>query len=350
MTDLRQHLLEGGVIPALPLALDSSRRLSPDHQRAIIRYYVAAGCSGIAAAVHSTQFAIRSPEHNLLRPVLELASEAIDEALLRAPRNFVKIAGVCGHTNQALEEARLCRSLGYHAALVSMAAWKTGSEAEILDHCRRVAEIIPIIGFQLQTAVGGREFSVSFWEQFVRIDNLVAIKVAPFNRFQTLDVVRALAGSGRTDVALYTGNDDNIVVDLLTPFSFGTGDGARRLWFSGGLLGHWGVWTHAAVALFQRIMKERGLSALDPSLLTTAAQVTDMNAALFDPAHGFSGCIPGILEVLRRQGLVPTNLCLDPSEVLSPGQAEELDRVCAAYPHLTDDGFIAEHLASWRSG
>ncbi|HVJ46963.1 MAG TPA: hypothetical protein VM511_11290, partial [Luteolibacter sp.] len=296
MKDLRKHLLTGGVIPALPLVLDANRRFAPDHQRTLIRYYVAAGCSGLAAGVHSTQFAIRSPEHDLLRPVLELASEAIDDALLRHPRSFVKIAGVCGDTHQALGEAKLCRSLGYHAALVSMAALKTDGESEILDHCRRVAEVIPIIGFHMQPAVGGREFPMSFWKQFVRIGNLVAIKVAPFNRFQTLDVVRAVAESGRADVALYTGNDDNIVIDLLTPFSFGEGEHGKRIWFSGGLLGHWGVWTHAAVQLFERIVKQRELPAISPSLLTLAAQVTDMNAAIFDPGHGFAGCIPGILE------------------------------------------------------
>ena len=345
--NLREHLLSGGVIPALPLALDEHRRFSPAHQRALVRYYVAAGCSGLAVAVHSTQFEIREPQHGLLQPVLELASTAIDESLAKKPRDFVKIAGVCGHTRQALKEAALAHSLGYHAELVSMAAWKTEPENEILDHCRCIARVIPIIGFYLQTAVGGREFSADFWRRFATIENVVAIKIAPFNRFQTLDVIRAIAGSGREDIALYTGNDDNIVIDLLTPFRFKVGRKNVERRIVGGLLGHWGVWTRAAVELFERIRVQRDRATMNADWLTTAAQVTDMNAAVFDPAHRFAGCIPGILEVLRRQGLIPTNLCLNPHETLSPGQAEELDRVCAAYSHLTDDAFVRANLDRW---
>jgi dihydrodipicolinate synthase/N-acetylneuraminate lyase len=345
--NLRSHLLAGGVIPALPLALDARRRFSPRHERALVRYYLAAGCAGLAVAVHSTQFEIREPQHGLLQPVLELASATIDEALAREPRPFVKIAGVCGLTGQAVREAELARSLGYDAALLSMAAWKTEPETAILEHCRRVAETLPIIGFYLQTAVGGRAFSADFWRAFAGIENAVAIKIAPFNRFQTIDVVRAVAETGREDLALYTGNDDNIVADLLTPFRFQVGGKLVERRIVGGLLGHWGVWTRAAVGLFQQIQAARGRDALSADWLATAAAVTDMNAAVFDPAHGFAGCIPGILEVLRRQGLVPTNLCLNPHETLSPGQAEELDRVCAAYPHLIDDSFVAKHLEHW---
>ena len=347
--NLRKHLLSGGVIPALPLALDAQRRFSLRHEQALVRYYLAAGCSGLAVAVHSTQFAIREAQHGLLRPVLELASSTIDEELRRAPRDFVKIAGVCGLNAQALREAELARSLGYHAALLSMAAYKTQPEAQILEHCRQVAEALPIIGFYLQAAVGGRVFTADFWREFVCIENAVAVKIAPFNRFQTIDVVRALCESGREDLALYTGNDDNIVVDLLTPFRFVVDGKVVERRIVGGLLGHWGVWTRAAVELFHQLQAESRQPTLSADWLATAAAVTDMNAAVFDPAHAFAGCIPGILEVLRRQGLIPTNLCLNSHETLSPGQAAELDRVGAAYPHLVDDAFVATNVERWLS-
>lgn len=345
--NLRDQLLAGGVIPALPLALDSQRRFSPAHEKALVRYYLDAGCDGLAVAVHSTQFEIRDPRHGLLLPVLELASSVIDEELKRAPRPFAKIAGVCGHTDQAVREVELARSLGYHAALVSMAAWRKESETAILEHCQEVAKVLPIIGFYLQATIGGRVFTPEFWREFAGIENAVAIKIAPFNRFQTIDVVRAVAESGRDDLALYTGNDDNIVADLLTPFRFTVGGKVVERRIVGGLLGHWGVWSRAAVELFQRIKSEREQSTLDADWLATGAAVTDMNAAVFDPSHGFAGCIPGILEVLRRQGLIPTNLCLNPHEELSPGQGEELDRVCAAYPHLIDDVFVEENRDRW---
>jgi len=345
----RTHLLAGGVIPALPLALDANRKFSETHERALVRYYVSAGCSGLAAAVHSTQFEIREPRHSLLEPVLELASRTIDEEMEKSFRPFVKIAGVCGLTGQALAEAELAKSFGYHAALVSVAAWKSGSEDDIIEHYRAVSGVLPVIGFYLQTAVGGRVFSQKFWRRFAEIENVIAVKIAPFNRFQTLDVVRAVAESGRTDLAIYTGNDDNIVVDLLTPFRFQVEGRMVERRIVGGLLGHWGVWTRAAVCLFEKIRAAHDLPDIGADWLATAAAVTDMNAAVFDPSHGFAGCIPGILEVLRRQGIVPTNLCLNPHESLSPGQSEELDRVAAAYPHLVDDEFVREHLAGWLS-
>jgi len=347
--DIRSHLLEGQVIPALPLALDADRRFSERHEKALARYYAAAGCGGLAVAVHSTQFEIREPRHGLLRPVLELASKTLDESLAKEPRPFAKIAGVCGLTPQALAEAASAAELGYHAALLSVAAWKTESEDEILAHCREVAEILPVIGFYLQPSVGGRRLGFDFWRGFADIPNVVAVKIAPFNRYQTIDVVRAVAESGRRDIALYTGNDDNIVLDLLTRFRFQTASGASDLQICGGLLGHWGVWTRAAVHLFRKVQSARRASELDEQWLSTAIAVTDMNAAVFDSANNFSGCIPGILEVLRRQGLVPTRLCLNPHEDLSPGQAEELDRVTAAYPELTDDAFVRENLDRWLS-
>lgn len=345
--DLRAHFLAGQVIPAHPLALDRNRKFSERHQRALTRYQLAAGVGGLAVGVHSTQFEIRRPEHGLLRPVLELAAETARAELAARPRPVALVAGVCGQTPQALAEAELARSLGYHAGLVSMAAFKDEPEADILAHVAAVAQVMPVVGFYLQPAVGGRVLSYAFWRQFAEIPAVVAIKIAPFNRYQTLDVVRALAAAGRDDIALYTGNDDTIVTDLLTPFTFAI-DGrrvTRRI--VGGLLGHWGVWTHAAVQLFQRVQAAAGRAAIDVSWLTTAAAVTDMNAVLFDAAHRFHGCIPGILEVLRRQGLVETNFCLNPAEILSPGQAEELTRVCAAYPELIDDDFVARHRDEW---
>jgi len=345
--DLRAHFLAGQVIPAHPLALDRNRKFSERHQRAITRYQLASGVGGLAVAVHSTQFEIRRPEHGLLRPVLELAAETARAELASRPRPVALVAGVCGRTPQALAETELARSLGYHAALVSMAAFKDEPETEILAHVAAVAKILPVVGFYLQPAVGGRVFSYAFWRQFAEIPEVIAVKIAPFNRYQTIDVVRAIAAAGREDIALYTGNDDTIVTDLLTPFTFDV-DGrrvTRRI--VGGLLGHWGVWTHAAVQLFRRIQSAATQPQIDASWLTTAAAVTDMNAALFDAANRFHGCIPGILEVLRRQGLIETNFCLNPAEVLSPGQAEELTRVCAAYPDLIDDDFIARHRDEW---
>ena len=347
--NIRNHLLEGQAIPALPLALDASRKLSEKHQRALVRYYVQAGCGGLAVAVHSTQFEIRKPEHGLFHPILELASQTLDGALKGSGRDFAKIAGVCGDTRQAVSEAGMARELGYHAVLASVAAFRDRSEEEVLQHCREVSEVMPLVGFYLQPAAGGRLLGYSFWRSFAEIENAVAIKIAPFNRYQTLDVVRAVVESGRNDLALYTGNDDNIVVDLLSPFRFATPRGIEERRITGGLLGHWGVWTRAAVELFEKIREARKSATLSAQWLETAAAVTDMNAAVFDSANNFAGCIPGILEVLRRQGLVPTNLCLNPHETLSLGQGEELSRVSAAYPGLVDDGFVMENLDAWLS-
>lgn len=345
--DLRSHLLAGQVIPAHPLALDRHRRFSERHQRALTRYQLAAGVGGLAVAVHSTQFEIRDPAHGLFEPVLALAAETARQELARAPRPVALIAGICGQTRQALAEATLARSLGYHAGLVSVAAFKTEPEDVIIAHVRAVADILPVVGFYLQPAVGGRVLSYAFWRRFAEIPGVVAIKMAPFNRYQTIDVIRAVVAAGRDDLALYTGNDDTIVTDLLTPFTF-LHEGrpvTRRI--IGGLLGHWGVWTHAAVRLFREIQAAARAPQVDAAWFARAAAVTDMNAALFDAANRFHGCIPGILEVLRRQGLVETNHCLNPHEVLSPGQAEELTRVCAAYPDLIDDAFVAEHRDAW---
>jgi dihydrodipicolinate synthase/N-acetylneuraminate lyase len=346
--NLRAHLHSGHVIPAQPLALDASRKFSERHQRAITRYYVAAGAGGLAVGVHSTQFEIREPQHGLFRPVLELAAQTIDDALARAPRPFVKIAGICGRTEQAVREAELARALGYQAGLVSLGMFKSDPEDALVSHCARVAEVLPVVGFYLQPAAGGRLASYGFWRRFAEIPNVVAIKIAPFNRYQTIDVIRAIAEAGRDDIALYTGNDDTIVADLLTPFTFTRSDGTKVTHrIVGGLLGHWGVWTRRAVELLDEIKRAREAPTLAAHWLERAVAVTDMNAALFDAANGFRGCIPGILEVLRRQGLVPSVHCLNPHEVLSPGQAEELTRVTRHYPELIDDDFVAQHRDEW---
>ena len=336
---VRERLFKGLVIPAHPLALDAHRRLNERRQRALTRYYLAAGAGGVAVGVHTTQFEIREPRHGLLRPVLELAAEEM------RGRNAVKIAGICGLTPQAVAEAELAAGLGYDAGLLSLGALREASVDELLAHARAVAAVIPVVGFYLQPSVGGRILPFEFWKRFVELDNVVAVKIAPFNRYQTLEVVRAVALSGRArDIALYTGNDDNIVVDLLTGFQLG-GEAVRIV---GGLLGQWAVWTRKAVELLDRIRTiTAGGSPVPPDLLRLAARLTDANAALFDPANHFRGCIPGIHEVLRRQELLVGRWCLNPDEELSPGQAEEIDRVCALYPELTDDEFVRTHLDEW---
>jgi dihydrodipicolinate synthase/N-acetylneuraminate lyase len=345
--NLRSHLLAGHVIPAQPLALDRHRKFSEQHQRALTRYYVAAGSGGLAVGVHSTQFEIREPQHGLFRPVLELAARTVREELAVAPRDFALIAGICGQTKQAVAEAELALSLCYQAGLVSMAAFKTEPEDTIVAHIATIAKLIPVVGFYLQPAVGGRVFSYAFWRKFAEIPGVVAVKMAPFNRYQTIDVIRAIVDAGRDDIALYTGNDDTIVADLLTPYTFPHQGKPVTRRIIGGLLGHWGVWTHAAVKLFREAQVAAKQPAVPAEWLARAVAVTDMNAALFDAANKFHGCIPGILEVLRRQGLVETVHCLNPHEVLSPGQAEELTRVSRAYPDLIDDDFVAKHRDAW---
>lgn len=340
---IREHLFEGQVIPALPLALSRNRRWSERSQRAVMRYYMDAGAGGIAVGVHSTQFEIRDPEHALFEPLLKFAVETIEQWDNKRP--FLRVAGVCGKTEQATREANFAKDVGYHAALLSMTAFNDETEAAILQHCKKIARILPIIGFYMQTAVGGRRFSYAFWRKFAEIENVVAIKIAPFNRYQTFDVVRAVIESGREDIALYTGNDDNIIGDLTTPYEYA----GKQVWIRGGLLGQWGVWTQRAVAMLQEIKKARKKQKLDFSWNTKNADLTDANGILFDAANGFAGCIPGIHEILRRQGIFESIACLNPEEKLSRGQAAELDRVCAAYPWLLDDDFVAANLERWLS-
>jgi dihydrodipicolinate synthase/N-acetylneuraminate lyase len=335
----RDQLRAGVVIPAHPLALTSARKLDERRQRALTRYYLAAGAGGVAVGVHTTQFEIRDPRFALFEPVLELA---MDE--LRGT-DAIRVAGIAGPTAQAVREAEFAAHCGYDAALLSLGALRDAAVEALIQHARAVAEIMPLFGFYLQPSVGGRVLPYEFWREFAEIPNVVAIKIAPFSRYQTIDVVRAVAASGRADeIALYTGNDDNIVVDLLTPFRFG-GASVRIV---GGLLGHWAVWTRCAVDLLARIHERcQSDQELDASWLRLAIEVTDSNAALFDPAHQFTGCIAGLHEVLRRQGLLAGRWCLNPAEELSPGQMEEIDRVYRAYPHLTDDAFVREHLDKW---
>ena len=347
MQNLREHFLVGQVIPAQPLALDSNRRFDEKYQRALTRYYIAAGSGGLAVGVHSTQFEIREPQHALLEPVLELASRTIDEELKKSPRDFVKVAGVCGSTPNAVREAETARGFGYIAGLLSLGALKNADDDELIAHCQTVSQTIPVIGFYLQPAAGGRILSYEFWRRFAEIENVVAIKMAPFNRYQTIDVVRAIVEAGRDDIALYTGNDDNIVLDLLTNWQFERNGAKVSRHIAGGLLGHWAVWTQKAVELLDEIKVARDQEKLDVNWLTRAIEVTDSNAAFFDPSHQFAGCIPGIHEVLRRQGLMQNTFCLNPHEVLSPGQSEEIDRVYRAYPYLSDDEFVRENLGKW---
>jgi hypothetical protein len=329
--------------------LTRARKLDERRQRALTRYYHAAGAGGLAVGVHTTQFEIREPKHGLLEPVLALAAQTLTECDAASGRQTIRIAGVCRRTRQAVAEAIQARETGYHAGLLSLAAFPTEPEKTVLQHCWAVAEEIPLFGFYLQRAVGGRRFSVSFWRCFAEIPNVVGIKIAAFDRYQTLDVVRAVAEAGRAgEIALYTGNDDNIVVDLLTTYEFeAAGQTEVKQAIVGGLLGHWACWTQAAVRLLKSCQAERGKSSVPSSLLTLGAKVTDCNAAFFDSTHQFSGCIAGVHEVLRRQGLLSNLVCLDPNQVLSPGQKSEIDRVHRAYPQLNDDAFVQEHLDDW---
>ena len=339
----------GAVMPAHLLALDANRRLDRRRQRALTRYYLDAGSGGLAVGVHSTQFAVR--DVGLYEPVLELAAQTAAEwTPLDGRRPLVLIAGLAGRTAQATREAQSARRLGYHAGLLSLAALKGESEDALIAHCEAVAAELPLVGFYLQPAVGGIELPTRFWRRFAAIDNVVAIKMAPFNRYRTLDVIRGVVeAEAERRITLYTGNDDHIVLDLLTPFVVRRDGADVTVRIQGGLLGHWSVWTRRAVELLQRIHAARAHGPIDDALLALDSQVTDCNSALFDVAHQFHGCIAGCHEVLRRQGLFEGIWCLDPAEGLSPGQAEEITRVHAAYPALHDDAFVREHLARWMA-
>jgi hypothetical protein len=340
--DVMTVLRKGAVIPAHPLALTAERKLDERRQRALSRYYLAAGAGGLAVGVHTTQFAIR--EAGLYEPVLALATAVMDEAR----RPLVRIAGLVGRAEQAVSEARTAVRLGYHAGLLSLAAMRGTDEDALIAHCRRVAEEIPLVGFYLQPAVGGLVLPATFWQRFCAIDNVVAIKIAPFHRYRTLDVIRGLLGAGAEDkVTLYTGNDDHIVLDLLTPFAAMRDGREVVVRIKGGLLGHWSVWVRTAVTLLKRIHAAVAADRIDADLLKIDSQVTDCNAAFFDVRNDFAGCIAGCHEVLRRQGLLEGTWCLDPRETLGSGQREEIDRVYKAYPQFNDDEFVRANLEQW---
>ena len=345
ISEMRSRLLAGLAIPALPLALDHARQWSQRHQRAVLRYYLDAGVGGIAVGVHSTQFEIRAPQHALFAPLLDFAAHEMDAWLNGQSRPVLKIAGLCGQTDQALAEATQAVNYGYQAGLLSLAALNEAPVDTLLAHCATIAQTIPLIGFYLQPAVGGRVLPYAFWRRFAEIENVVAVKIAPFNRYQTFDVVRAIMEAGRDDVALYTGNDDNIIADLLTPWRV---NGQQRF-IDGGLLGQFGVWTQRAVELLEEIKTVRRQDAIPRDWLARNIAYTDANSAVFDAANGYRGVLCGIHEVLRRQGLLETIHGLDPAQTLSPGQAQELNRVCGAYPWLCDDEFVATHRDRWLS-
>jgi hypothetical protein len=342
-SEIRRLIADGTVIPAHPLALNADRSLDAAHQRALTRYYIDAGAGGLAVGVHTTQFAIR--DVGLYRPVLELAAET---AKTWTDRPLALVAGLSGPTRQVVAEAQTARGIGYHAGLLSLAAMKSASEDEIIAHCEMVAREIPLVGFYLQPAVGGVILGTEFWRRFALIDNVIAIKVAPFNRYRTLDVLRGVAAAGALErVALYTGNDDHILLDLTLPFDLRERGVTTRAHFRGGLLGHWSVWTASAIKQFEMCRAARHKASVPAELLALDARVTDCNSAFFDVANNFHGCIAGCHEVLRRQGLLAGIWCLDRDEGLSPGQLDEIDRVCNEHADLSDDDFVAANLQKW---
>jgi hypothetical protein len=342
-SEVRRSIAQGTVIPAHPLALNADRGLDTVHQRALTRYYIDSGAGGLAVGVHTTQFAIR--DVGLYRPVLELAAET---AAAWTKRPVALVAGLVGPTKQAIAEAQIARGIGYHAGLLSLAGMNSASENEIIAHCEAVAREIPLVGFYLQPAVGGINLRAEFWRRFATIDNVIAIKVAPFNRYRTLDVLRGVAAAGALDrVALYTGNDDHILLDLTLPFDLRERGGTTRAYFRGGLLGHWSVWTASAIKQFEMCRAARSKPTVPADLLALDARVTDCNSAFFDVSNNFHGCIAGCHEILRRQGLMKGIWCLDPAEGLSPGQMKEIDRVCSEHADLSDNDFVAAHLQKW---
>lgn len=343
-------LKKGTVIPATPLALDENRNFDEYSQRLLMKYYLNCGVGGIATAVHSTQFEIRDPKAGLFEPILKLVSDEITDFEQKTGKVIVKVAGVCGKTEQAVKEAETAKKYGYDAVLLSPGGLNDLSEDEMIERTKAVASVMPVIGFYLQTAVGGRHFSFNYWQRLCEIDGVVAIKAAPFNRYYSLDVARAAALSSRSDeITLYTGNDDNIVIDLLTTYKFDVEGKHFEKGFEGGLLGHWSVWTKKAVELFELCKAEKGKGQISDKMLSLANAVTDTNAVLFDGANNFAGCIPGLHYVLKKQGLMKSLNCINPNEVLSKGQVEEFERIYAAYPDLFDDDFVKENIEAWKS-
>ncbi len=349
--DILNNFRKGCVIPAHPLSLKEDMSIDEQDMRALANYYIDAGVGGIAIGVHTTQFEIRDEKIDMLEDVLRFTSQSIDDICAKKGKGILKVSGICGLTEQAVAEAKLAASLGFHASLLNMSAFKDKTNDEKIAHCEAVAAEIPVIGFFLQSAISGMSLDYDFWKRFAQIDNVLGIKMAPFNRYQTIDVVRAICDAGKeNDITLYTGNDDNIIMDLLSPYRFKTARGVVEARVKGGLLGHWCVWTKKAVELLDEIhsIVDSGKD-IPVEMLSRNIEVTDSNAVFFDAANNFHGCIPGIHEVLRRQGLMKSIRCLNPQETLSPGQLEEIDRVYKAYPHLHDDEFVQSHKQDWLS-
>lgn len=353
---LSLHLIDklrsGCVIPAHPLALKSDSKLDERRQKALTRYYLASGAGGLAVGVHTTQFAIHDSKIGLYQPVLELAGETARK--FAESTDFsepVMIAGIVGDTENAVKEARLAAEMGYHLGLLSLTALKGKSINELIDHAGQVAEVIPIMGFYLQEVISQMVLPVEYWRKFVEIPNVLAIKIAPFNRYQTLDVLEAVAHSGRSgEIALYTGNDDNIISDLLTRYEFNVDGHPVSLRIVGGLLGQWACWTKRAVEYLTRIKNIcESEIAIPQQMLTLANQLTLANKAIFDADNHFAGCIPGISYVLKQQGLLEEVKTLNPHEQLSPDQAAKIDRIRSNYPQLTDDDFVKENIHKWLS-
>ncbi|WP_034042979.1 dihydrodipicolinate synthase family protein [Wocania ichthyoenteri] len=345
-SELQKLLHNGLVIPANPTALTKALKLDERRQRALTRYYLDSGSGGLAIGVHTSQFEIR--DAGLYKPVLELGREELNSFCVKNKKIIFRIAGVLGKTKQAVKEAQTAADLGYHAALLSLSALKNKTNKELIEHCKAVAGVIPIIGFYLQTSVGGGVLDTNFWREFSKIKNVIAIKMAPFDRYRTIDVIRGVAESGRAnEIALYTGNDDNIVADLLSEYHIPVGNEIIKKKIVGGLLGHWAVWNKKAVDLFSSIKSAAPSDISD--LLTLGIKITDSNAAFFDSRNKFRGSIAGIHEVLIRQGLLESNYTINPNEKLSSGQKEEIDRIYKIYPELNDDHFVAENLDSWLS-
>lgn len=343
-----KKLKQGTVIPATPLVLNNDRELDERRERALLRYYMDAGVGGLAVAVHTTQFEIRDPEIALFEPVLKIAAEEMERFEKRTGKTIVRVAGVCGKTEQAVKEAKIAKELGYDAVLLSPGGLRDFDEDYMIERTKEVAKIMPVIGFYLQTSVGGRLFTFDYWKRLCEIDNVVAIKSAPFNRYQTLDVARAAAMSSRCDeITLYTGNDDNIVIDLLTNYKFEVDGKVYEKRFEGGLLGHWCVWTKKVVEMFEKIKEESKKDCISVEMLKLANEVTDANAAFFDTANNFKGCIAGLHYILKKQGIYENILCLNPDETVSPGQIDEIERIYKMYPHLSDDDFVRENLDKW---
>ena len=334
--EVYKKIIDGAFIPAHPLALNSDLSIDEESQRGLTRYYISCGVGGIAIGVHTTQFEIRDPKYNYYETVLRIASEEINNS--EVDDSFIKVAGICGPVSQAIKEAEIANKHGYHLGLLSMGGLGSISENELIERTKAVAQVIPVFGFYLQSAVGGRILSYQFWEKFCEIENVYAIKVAPFNRYYTLDVVRAICNSSREkEIALYTGNDDNIINDLITPYEFKVEDRLIKKRIVGGLLGHYAVWTKKSVEIFNQIKEGIRKNNLNYNeMLKIGVEITDMNAALFDVSNNFKGSISGIHEVLRRKGLLKDIYCINPEEKLSPGQSEEISRVINQYSHLVD--------------